>query len=90
MKAETILMIGAGILGLQLLTKNKAMAVVGDGIGSAIGGAVGGVGQGIITSVLIEPHEWASNYEGYIPIIDPLAKKFASLKNLGDPNRWFW
>jgi len=48
-----------------------------------------GVVEGVIESTLVDPYNWAYNYQNYIPIIDEGAKAAVWLKGLGDPERWF-
>ena len=89
MKTKDLIIAGAVVLGVVTLFPKIGQAV-GSGVGQTAGGAVGGVTTGLVQGVLIDPYEWALNYEGYIPIIDPLAKTFANIKNFGNPDHWFW
>jgi hypothetical protein len=94
MKTEDMIIIGGALAAVLLLTKGRAGSYVGETVGYAAGGAVGGtasgIAKGLIDTVLIKPYNWAQTYQGHIPIIDPLAKKAAWIKRLGNNERWFW
>jgi len=91
MKTYELVLIGAGaFLLIQSLTKNKLGDYVGESVGTVTGGFITGTTTGILKSVLINPYEWAKNYEGYIPIVDDVAKLFANYKLIGDNDAWLW
>jgi len=85
--SEILLIAGAGFLGLNMLS-TKVSAYTGEVIGETAGNVTSGTVMGAVKGITINPYEWAKNYQGYIPIIDPIAKTLASIKDWRDPYKW--
>ena len=86
---EIALLAGAAFIGLNMIS-TKVSAFTGEVVGETTGNVVSGAVVGLTKGIFVNPYEWAKSYDGYIPIIDPLAKTAAGFKDLGDPDHWFW
>lgn len=89
MKSDVVIVGAAIAAAAVLLSKGKVGGYVGESATTAAGSFLSGGVKGGIKSILVEPYEWAQNYEGYIPIIDDVAKRFANFKTMGNPDKWF-
>ena len=88
MKAVEIALIGGvAFLGLNMIS-TKVSAYTGSVIGETAGNIASGTVMGAVKGITINPYEWAKNYEGHIPIIDPIAKTLAGIKDWRDPYKW--
>ena len=84
---ELLILGGLGFLGLNMIS-TKVSAKTGEVIGETAGNVASGTVMGAIKGITVNPYEWAKNYQGYIPIIDPIAKTLASIKDWRDPYKW--
>ncbi len=73
---------GVGIAAALLLSRPAAAANIGQAIGGGAVDIVTGVGKGFWQEAWVNPYAWAREYEGHIPIIDPIAKSIAGVINL--------
>lgn len=89
MKKDFIVIAALVAAGWLLISKGKIGQYVGQSVGRAVGSTTSGLISGVVQGTLIDPYTWARNYDGYIPIIDDLAKGAISIKNWGDPNSWW-